>query len=121
MLTAGLIIWSVYFAILFFATQKIYFLKYSYLFPILLLSLTASVLSFIYIKYEESDVKIPYAVLLFPCYFLLVIAVKFFYKKMNNWLIKRKLVKNEFNDKEFTFVFVAITTSIWDKKIESNP
>jgi hypothetical protein len=122
MLEIGLIIWILHFFMFFFATQRLYLIKYSYLFFLLLFSLIISVLCFTNIKYDKSDVKIFPLVLLFPIYFLVILAIKSFYKKLNDWLIKRRLIKSEFVNKEFTFVTIYATgLSIWDKKLVNKP
>lgn len=122
MLEIGSIIWILYFSLVFFATQRLYFIKYCYLFIFFLFSLGISVICFAFIKFEKSEVKIPPLVLLFPIYFFIIIAIKSFYRNFNRWLIKRKLLKSEFVNKEFTFVTIFETgLSIWDKNLVNEP
>jgi hypothetical protein len=64
-----------------------------------------------------------YLVMLLIVYFvLLLLLVKWQYRKINNWLLKRKWVKQVYADKDFTFVISSNAGRvIWDTKRANEP
>ena len=120
----GIIIFCLYFIIQFFFTQRIY--SRNYFIAAIFFSLVIPTVSFFITddtKYWLRQV-LPLT-LLISIYVILLIAVKLGYKKINTFLIKKTMIKKEYQGKDFTYVQwdgdVPSIPSWWDEKLASKP
>lgn len=121
MTALGLLVFIVFLVIYFFASQKLYQTRYSFLLLLLLFFSTIALLGFLFITYKKHDVKVPFLLLSFCFYMVMIIGIKAYYKKINNFLVSKNMVNNKFGGKEYTFAFVFLYTLVWDKKKASPP
>lgn len=116
-----LISFGLFFVIHFVLTQKIY--SHNYFLIALLFSLLIPLISFLLFNRDEWIKSIPAALLVF-IFVALLFVVKMFYKKLNKLLVAGKLIKKEYEEKDFTYVLWDSDVNIpdwWDKKLTSKP
>src|SRR6188508_1001404 len=92
----GLVVFIVFLVIYFFASQKLYQTRYLFLVVLLLFFSTIAVLGFSFINYKKYDVKVPFLLLSFCFYIIMMIGIKAYYKKINEFLVRKKLVNRKF-------------------------
>lgn len=103
-------------------SQKIY--NKNYFGFLLIVSLIYPSISLLFIK-EEKIFTILLVSLLLPLYALLLLLIKVFYRKINKFFIKRKIVNILYKDKDFTYVQWnsknPTSPRWWDEKQASPP
>lgn len=118
-----LIILSAFFVILIFRTQKIYssdhfttLLIFATLFPVVLIFLNLDLT-------REDLLKLIAGSSIFLVYYLLLLLLKKQYKKLNTFLISKKLINGRYADKDFTFVHRQSGTGsvYWDEELTTKP
>jgi hypothetical protein len=118
----GLLIWMVFFALHFFATQRLYRSKDFYGFQIVILVLSTAV--FFILDKQYPELKFQFSAFLIFHYSILLVVIKLGYKPLNMAFVKRHWISAEFVGKEFTYVthaYEGLGDDIWDKKHASKP
>lgn len=58
-------------------------------------------------------------------FFVILLVIKYFYKKVNSYFVKRKKLREEFAGKDFTYVMwdeqVSVIGDWWNKKLATKP
>jgi hypothetical protein len=112
----------IFFFVNIFWTQKIYNGKHLLLW--ICLSLLLPVTLFCIIEKASKAQLLNLSMLLFY-YFILLLTIKITYKNLNNFFVRNKLIANEFNGKDFTYVHWngsnPTTLSWWDEKRAKKP
>jgi hypothetical protein len=112
-----------YFIMQFFFTQKIY--TYNYFILAFFVSLIIPVVSFFEVSDKNYWLKnMPVTFITF-IFLILLIIIKIVYKRFNQFLIDKNVVKNEFRGKDFTYVLweadVVGIENWWDEKLAVKP
>ena len=111
----------IFFLVNFLCTQVIYTKKY--FITALIVSLAVPILFLLIFK--EVNIKSTINSGCIILYYLIFLCfIKFFYKKVNMFFIKKKLIDVEYFDKDFTYVYSFSDipeADTWDKKLASKP
>lgn len=105
----------------FWGSQKLYQAKYLFLLLLLALFSVSTILGFSFFAYKKHEIKTSFLLLSLCFYLVLITGIKVFYKKINNFLLRKKLLKTKFANKEFTFTFFFATRLVWDTKRVAPP
>ena len=117
----GLIIWMLFFALHFFATQRLYCSKHFY--KILVLILLFSLASFIFLDRKYPELKFQFSAFLIFHYGILLLLIRLGYRQLNLLFVKKKWMAPGFANKDFTYVTHSTGwgNDIWDEKYASTP
>jgi hypothetical protein len=115
-----IIIWTGFFTLYFFGTQKIYSDDYSC--GILITLLILSVVLFIALDKKHPELKMQYSAFLISHYCLLLLLIKLTYRKLYSLLAKKGWVSAQFGSKDFTHVTLGeYGDEQWEHKITLKP
>jgi hypothetical protein len=120
--TIGLLIWVVFFALHFFATQGLYRSRYFYGVQIVMFSV--SIVLFFILDKKYPELKFQFSAFLVFHYSFLLVLIRLSYRSLNMALVKRHCISSAFIDKDFTYVthaFEGLGDDIWDRKQASKP
>jgi hypothetical protein len=110
-----------FFIVHFWFTQKIY--SHNYFIIVLLFSLVILFGPLLTINKTDWQKNFPLLLLVFV-FVLILFVIKKMYKKLNNLLIRKKLIKKEYSGKDFTYVLWDSDVNIpdwWDEKLALKP
>ena len=116
--STGIGILVLFFGVYYFRTQKIYSKG-----NLLVYFLLAIASSFIFYQIVPDDIKLTTLNLssISLYYVAILIIIKKNYKILNQFLVDRKIIKEAFLGKEFTFTFNSDFDEIWDETLSSQP
>jgi hypothetical protein len=115
----GVAAFVAFFVMNLFLTQRIYSSKHSYTF--LTFILICAFVLFAILDNMYPDIKVQFSAFLIFHYGLLLLITRLYYRKLNGMLARKKLVKVQFRDKDFTHVWISKGGDIWDKKRSAPP
>src|SRR6478672_9270485 len=120
--TIGLFLWVIFFALHFFATQRLYSSKYFYWILVVMLLLSFAVYSMLDKQYPA--LKFQFSAFLIFHYGVLLLLIKLVYRKLNLSFVRKQWIAPPFIDKEFTYVthaYEGLGDDIWDKNHSTKP
>ena len=111
--------YGLFFLLYFGFTQKIY--SRNYFVITLLISLIPPIVYYFQVN-DRSELIKRFLILSITFIFtILLLIVKLTYKRINQFLISKKLLKQQFAQKDFTYVFIADFDEWWNEKLALAP
>jgi hypothetical protein len=120
--TVGIVLFSAFWLVYFFTSQKLYSSRYFYILTLLLLLVCT--ITFYALKCFYGHPGLQYIVFLYVYYNLWLLIIKLSYQRINAFLISKRWMGEAFAEKDYTYVthaYNGLGKDIWDEKRAAKP